>query len=305
MENLEKPQPQKEDIAASLEKYKKQHGLTDDAGSKPTVVPTMPKSNFNPQEFEKAMSKETDPDLMTSYEIVKLPSKGVFYANGLSEVNVEYMTSKDEDLLTTPSLIESGNVINMLLKRKIKTSGVVVENLLEGDRNAIILFLRCSSYGANYTVQVTDPRTGIPFNTVVDLLKLQYKEVEELPDQTGHFFVDLPMRKKKVTLRLLTSGEDTIVLKKAEALKDAYHSEINDYNTMKLKAHILAIEDKTDRTYIDKFVDAMPALDAYTIRRKLLNVSPDVDMSYEFITKDNYKFTATLAVGVDFFFPRT
>jgi hypothetical protein len=265
----------------------------------------MPKSNFNPQEFEKTMSKETDPDLMTSYEIVKLPSKGVFYPDGLSQVNVEYMTSKDEDLLTTPSLIDSGNVLNMLLKRKIKTDGVIIDNLLEGDRNAIILFLRCSSYGPNYTVTVSDPRTGIPFNTVVDLLKLQYKEVEELPDQAGHFFVDLIMRKKKVTLRLLTSGEDTIISKKAEAIKEAYHSEINEYSTMKLKAHIVAIDDKTDRTYIDKFVDAMPALDAYVIRKKILTVSPDVDMAYEFITKDNYKFTATLAVGVDFFFPRT
>ena len=125
--------PQKETVAASLEKYKKQHGLTDNE-NRPTAIPTMPKSNFNPQEFEKAMSKETDPDLMTSYEIVKLPSKGVFYPNGLSEVNVEYMTSKDEDLLTTPSLIDSGNVINMLLKRKIKTEGVVVDNFRDDCR---------------------------------------------------------------------------------------------------------------------------------------------------------------------------
>ena len=296
--------PQKETVAASLEKYKKQHGLTDNE-NRPTAIPTMPKSNFNPQEFEKAMSKETDPDLMTSYEIVKLPSKGVFYPNGLSEVNVEYMTSKDEDLLTTPSLIDSGNVINMLLKRKIKTEGVVVDNLLEGDRNAIILFLRCSSYGANYTVTVSDPRTGIPFNTVVDLLKLQYKEVEELPDQAGHFFVDLIMRKKKVTLRLLTSGEDAIISKKAEAIRVAYGSEINEYNTMKLKAHIVAIDDKTDRSYIDKFVDAMPALDAYVIRKKILTVSPDVNMAYEFMANDGYKFIANLSVGIDFFFPRT
>ena len=193
----------------------------------------------------------------------------------------------------------------MLLKRKIKTEGVIVDNLLEGDRNAIILFLRCSSYGANYTVQVSDPRTGIPFNAVIDLLKLQYKEVEELPDQAGHFFVDLIMRKKKVTLRLLTSGEDTIISKKAEAIKVAYGSEVNEYSTMKLKAHIVAIDDKTDRSYIDKFVDAMPALDAYVIRKKILTVSPDVNMAYEFMANDGYKFIANLSVGIDFFFPRT
>ena len=70
------------------------------------------------------MSQETDTDLMMSYEIVKLPSKGLFYKNKISEVNVEYMTSKDEDLLTTPSLIENGTVLDVLLKRKMKTKDI-------------------------------------------------------------------------------------------------------------------------------------------------------------------------------------
>ena len=249
------------------------------------------------------MSKETDPDLMTSYEIVSLPSKGLFYSHGISEVNVEYMTSRDEDLLTTPSLIESGNVLDILLKRKIKTAGIVVEDLLAGDRNAIILFLRTSSYGSNYTVQVTDPRSGSPFTATVDLLKLQYKEVNVLPDEYGLFNVELPMRKKLITFKLLSSGEDIKIFKKAELLKEAYNEEYSQYNTMKLKSHIVAVNEKTDRSYIDKFVDAMPALDAYTIRKKILDVSPDVDMSYEFTTKDGYKFNTNLSVGIDFFFP--
>jgi len=293
--------PQKESIADSLKKYKEQHGINE---NKP-VSTVIPKPNFNPQEFEKAMTRETDPDLIITYEIVSLPSRGKFYSNGISEVNVEYMTSKDEDLLTTPSLIESGNVINVLLKRKIKTAGIKVEDLLDGDRNAIILFLRTSSYGANYSVQVTDPRTGIPFNTSVDLTKLKYKEVFELPNENGHFTVEIPMRKKTVTFRLLTSGEETLLSKKADAIKEAYSAEFTEYSTMKLKSHIMAINDKTDRSYIDKFVDAMPALDAYTIRRKILDVSPDVDMTYEFMAKDGYKFMANLSVGIDFFFPST
>ena len=305
-----KNQPSKESIAASLEKYKKQHGLVDDGSKKATVVSPVtnvvpPRANFNQQEFERTMSQETDPDLMMSYEIVKLPSKGKFYSHGISEVNVEYMTSRDEDLLTTPSLIDSGNVITMLLKRKIKTAGIVVDDLLDGDRNAIILFLRTSSYGADYTVQVTDPRSGIPFTTKVDLLKLQYKEPEEQPDEFGHFKVFIPMRKKDVVIRLLTSGEDNILQRKAEAIKEAYNQEFSDYTTMKLKSHIVSIGGNTDRSYIDKFVDVMPALDAYTIRRKIATVSPDVDMGYEFMAKDGYKFKANLAVGIDFFFPNT
>jgi len=298
--------PSKESIGDVLKKYKsnREEGIIPPPTNS-VVSDGIPKSpTFNPQEFEKTMSRETDPDLMVSYEIVKLPSKGLFYANQLGEVNVEYMTSKDEDLLTTPSLLESGMVLDMLLKRKIKTIGVNPEDLLPGDRNAIILFLRSSSYGAEYTVQVTDPRTGIPFKTTVDLLNLRYKEVEEKPDQYGYFTVELPMRKKLVTIRLLTSGEETKLFKKSESIKEAYSEEFSQFNTLKLKAHIIAINEKTERSYIDKFVDAMPALDAFTIRRKILDISPDVDMAYEFTTKDNFKFKANLTVGIDFFFPQ-
>jgi hypothetical protein len=294
--------PKKESIGEVLKKYKE--ARSEGAVPSNNVIPEMPKA-FNSEDFEKTMARETDPDLMTSYEIVKLPSKGLFYKNKISEVNVEYMTSKDEDLLTTPSLIESGTVLDVLLRRKIKSQGITPDELLAGDRNAIILFLRSSSYGSEYTVQVPDPRTNVVFKTNVDLSKLKYKEVTEIPDQNGHFKVELPMRKKVVTFRLITSGEDVLLFKKAEAIKEAYSQEYSEYNTMKLKAHIVAINDKTDRTYIDKFVDAMPALDSLTIRRKVMEVSPDVDMDYEFQTRDGYKFHATLSVGIDFFFPVT
>lgn len=318
--------PKKEPIADVLKKYKQMH----DDGTLPSpesitsipieVQPTPPQvqapvvqstsipptaSTFNPQDYESTMSQETDPDLMTSYEIVKLPSKGLFYENKISEVNVEYMTSKDEDLLTTPSLIENGTVLDVLLKRKIKSKGVELNNLLAGDRNAIILFLRSSSYGSEYTVQVPDPRTNVIFKTTVDLLKLRYKKVTEQPDEKGYFNIEIPMRKKIVKFRLLTSGEETILFKQAEAHKDAYSQEFSEYSTLKLKSHVISIDGNTDRTYISRFIDAMPAMDALTIRRKILDVSPDVDMDYEFSTKDGYKFKAQLSVGVDFFFPNT
>jgi hypothetical protein len=290
--------PQKESIADALKNYKNiNNSVTSTSIPKPT--------SFNQQEFEKTMSKETDPDLMTTYEIVKLPSKGMFYENKLSEVNVEYMTSRDEDLLTTPSLIENGTVIDVLLKRKIKTLGVNPEDLLIGDRSAIILFLRTSSYGTDYTVQVNDPRTGVPFKYNVDLTKLKYKEVTELPDDRGLFTVELPMRKKIVRFRLLTNGEDIQLYKKAQAIQEAYGEEFSQYSTLKLKAHVVSIGEKNDRSYIDKFIDAMPALDAFTIRRKILDVSPDIDMKYSFKTKDGYIFDATLSIGVDFFFPNS
>ena len=336
MENKnQEPTPQKQPIGEVLKKYKQMReegslpspesvtslpldGSTPTAQVNPTPSPEpvpspMPEAvptsipsaanTFNKEQYEKAMSTETDPDLMTSYEIVKLPSEGLFYANKISEVNVEYMTSKDEDLLTTPSLIENGTVLDILLRRKIKTKGVDVDNLLAGDRNAIILFLRSSSYGSTYTVQVPDPRTNVIFKAEVDLLKLRYKKVSETPDAEGYFNIKLPMRKKVVKFRLLTAGEETMLFNQAEAHKEAFGQEFSEFSTLKLKSHIISIGDKTDRSYISKFVDAMPALDALTVRRKIIDVSPDVDMDYEFKAKDGYKFNAQLSVGIDFFSP--
>lgn len=308
-------QPKRESIGDALKKYRNNTGEESNKYDYPNNIPEEPKppigdvlprpASYSSTDYENLMSKETDPDLMTSYEIVKFPSGGIFYPHHISEVNVEYMTSKDEDLLTTPSLLENGTVLDVLLRRKIKTNGIVVNDLLAGDRNAILLFLRTSSYGTDYNVQVTDPRTGVPFKTVVDLSKLSYKEVIERPDELGYFNVNIPMRKKLVKFKLLSVGEDNILFKKAEAIKEAYNQEFSEYNTLKLKSSIISIDGNADRSYIDKFVDAMPALDAYTIRKKILEVSPDVDMLYEFIANDGYKFKTNLSIGIDFFFPST
>jgi hypothetical protein len=256
--------------------------------------------------FNNVMSQETDPDLITACEIVTFPSKGMFYANHLSEVSIEYMTSKDEDLLTTPSLIENGTVLDLLLKKKVKTPNVNTYDLLQGDRNALILFLRTSSYGPDYTVMVTDPRSnGQTFKTVVNLLNLTYKEIDEIPDENGHFTVFIPMRKKNIVFRLLSYSEDDNIFKKADAIKLAYGEAYSSYSTLKLKASIVSIEGNSDRNYIDKFVDAMPALDAFTIRKKINEVSPDVNLSYKFTTDDGFEFNSTLTLGLDFFFPNT
>lgn len=265
-----------------------------------------PSNSFNADSYQQNLTKETDPDLVVGGELIKLPSEGIFYPNKLSEVMVEYLTSKDEDILTTPSLIENGTVLDVIMKRKIKTPNINIDELLGGDKEAITLFLRTSSYGHEYKVDVYDPRTGIPYKETVDLRKLKYKEIKELPDANGFFSVELPMRKKMVKFKLLKSSEESLLLKKAEAIKDAYNTEYNEYNTMKLKSHVVEINGKTDRSYIDRFIDAMPALDALTIRRKINEVSPGVDMKYEFTAKsDGFKFIANLSVGVDFFFPST
>jgi hypothetical protein len=261
-----------------------------------------PQQKFNPQDFQSQMSHETDPDLMVGFDMVTLPSKGIFYENNIKEVKVEYLTAKDEDLLTTPALLENGTVLDTLLKRKIKTP-IDIDKMLTGDKNAVLLFLRASSYGHNYEVSVTNPFTGNAFKTTIDLRKLKYKEMSEMPDDTGEFFVELPMRKKIVKFKILSHAENRMVTKNAEARKEAYNSPFAETGTMRIISAITQIGDSRDKDYIRRFVEAMPAGDALAIRKKMRDVEPDVDMNYEFVTPDGKPFTAPIVMGIDFFFP--
>jgi hypothetical protein len=269
----------------------------------PNKAPSLPK--YDVGNYEKNITDQmSDIDLQVGFDTVKLPSKGKFYRNKTEEVVVEYLTSKDEDILTTPSLIENNTLFDVLLKTKIKTKGIEVDELLSGDKNALLMFLRASSYGKNYDVEVSDPFTGKIFKSTVDLTKFTYKEVNEEPDENLLFNVELPHRKKLVKFKLLSDSEMRKIIKQAENKRDAAGTPYLEILSMRLKSSIASIDGKTDRNYINKFVDAMPAGDSLALRRRIEEVTPSVDMSYEFTSPAGYTFKTDVSIGYDFFFPK-
>lgn len=275
-----------------------------------TIVPapqTVSMSGFqSTQDFEKTVYQQQanlDPNLTVGYEIIPFPSKGVFYPNKVSEVMVEFMTSKDEDILSTSSLIENGTVLDILIKNKIKTPGINTDELLVGDRNAILLFLRASSYGEEYEVRVTDPRTGVPFNDKVNLTQLKPKSIAAVPDERGEFSFMLPVRKLLVKFKILNYREVNHVLKSAEAKQEAYGTPYSEFGSLKLKAEVVEVNGNRNKDYVAQFIDALPARDTSMLKQKVVEATPDVDMNYEFSAADGYKFKAKVSVGVDFFFP--
>jgi hypothetical protein len=268
-----------------------------------TVITELPK-NFSQNLDQYSKKPQIDKDLFVEFFNVKLPSKGIFYSSKIDELSVEYLTTADEDILTTPTLIENNTVFDVLLRHKIKTPGFDIDELLMGDKNAILLSLRSSSYGSTYDVSVIDPMTGIAFPDKVDLTKLKYKEISIFPDENLLFSVEIPMRKKLVKFRLITDKEFRHVIRNAEAVKTTTNSPYTPILTMRLKASIVEIEGNRDRSYINKFVDAMPALDSLTIRRKIDEVTPDIDLNYTFTSPAGYTFQAPISLGPDFFFPK-
>jgi hypothetical protein len=263
----------------------------------------MPKYDMNAYD-QKLIDQMQDSDLEVGVDVVKLPSKGIFYKNKISELTVEYLTSKDEDILTTPALIENNTLIDVLLRNKIKTKGITVEEMLSGDKNAVLVFLRASSYGHNYDVVVNDPFSNNSFKSMVDLTRLKYKEIAIMPDENLLFTLELPMRKKEVKFRLITDNELKKIIKQAETRKEATGQPFLELLSMRLKASIISINGNQDRNYISKFVDAMPAGDSLALRRKIDEVTPDVDYKYEFTSPGGYTFEASITLGSDFFFPK-
>lgn len=155
----------------------------------------------------------------TQYDIIPLPSNGQCYSSKVNRVPVSYLTAYDENLITSPNLYKDGMIIDFLLKQKVVGNPIDLDELCVGDVDAIILFLRATSYGSDFPILVKDPITGQEIDDVVDLSTLKYKEFNLIGDENGHFEYELPVSKDKVKFKFLTRKDLRILetLEKVES----------------------------------------------------------------------------------------
>lgn len=165
------------------------------------AVSTVTEAAISPA-TEEALFNNIDPT--AQYDIISLPSNGECYPNKLSKLPVGYLTAYDENFITSPNLYQDGLVIDFLLKNKVLSKDINVDDLVTGDVDAITLYLRASSYGNEFPIFVTDPKTGEQIETVVDLSKLKYKEFKLKGDENGYFDFTLPKTQHKIKFRYLT-----------------------------------------------------------------------------------------------------
>ena len=155
---------------------------------------------------EKTNFNDVDPSLQ--YDVIQLPSNGQCYKSKIDRVPVAYLTAYDENIITSPNLYKDGLVIDFLLKNKIVNKDINVDDLVSGDADAIILFLRATSYGPDFPIVVQDPETGEQIETSVDLTTLKPKEFKLKGDENGHFEFVTPLRKDTIKFRYLTRGQE-------------------------------------------------------------------------------------------------
>lgn len=149
------------------------------------------------------------------YDVIPLPSKGECYPNKQKAIPVAYLTAADENLITSPNLYNNGSLIDIILERKILDKRIHVRDLCNGDRDAILVWLRATAYGVEYPIIAT--HNGKQFQTSVDLSKLKYKEFNLKGDENGYFDYET-INGDKLKCKVLSHGEEEMLLEQAKRM---------------------------------------------------------------------------------------
>ena len=245
---------------------------------------------------------------------MELPSKGLAYPkdNPLSsgKIQMKYMTAKEEDILTSVNLIKKGTVLDELFKSLI-ISPINYNDLIVGDKNAIMIASRILGYGADYRFEVTCPNCGAKNQMNVNLSDLGENKFDEdtLSKMGTDGFIDweLPASKRKIKFILATHKIEKAVQRELDARRKINKSGVNPEITTRLKHMIVSVDDNEDKKYITNFVDnEFLSRDSYALREYINTVQPDVNFNIDFECSE-CDHTATLALPIDagFFWPKS
>lgn len=234
------------------------------------------------------------------HDVIMLPSQGKFYKNKKKSVKVGYLTASDENLLGNVGKLSGEQLVLRLVRNKLYEPDLNPSEMLEGDIEAILLFLRNTSFGSEYKFTLTDPDTGNKFEKSVLLDELSFRKSEVEPDDNGHYLTKLPKSGHQVKLRPLSYGETTDL----ERMEEEYPSNmIAPKVTWRLAKQIVELNGSSDKGEIAKFIEQMPIMDSKFITNFLKTNEPRIDLNREVTAPSGKKVTVRIAFGAEFFRP--
>ncbi len=243
-------------------------------------------------------------------ESVPLPSNGLVYPSESSihckeTVEIRAMTAREEDILTSRALIKKGTVITELIKSCLTDKRIQVNDMIVGDRNAIMVALRITGYGAEYAVEADCPKCSTRSKQEFNLADMPIKRLDIEPTAKGQnsFEFKLPVTKKTVHFKFLTGKDEEDISAIQE--KSKKHGAIADnLVTNRLQYSIISIEGKTDRGTINAFIRNMPARDSMSLRKYIEAHEPGIDMKGEFdCASCGEQSEVRVPLGASFFWP--
>lgn len=243
---------------------------------------------------------------------VPLPSGGKVYPDGplhmAESIDIKAMTAREEDILMNRTLVKKGTVITELIKSCVMDKSIDVNSMISGDRNALMVAVRITGYGADYSPKITCPACETQQDWSLNLEELPIRELDleklhQVAPGQNAFELALPVSKKIVVFKFLTGKEEERILQDLEAKKKKGIIQDNLVTT-KLMNSIISIDGSTERGFINQFCQYMPARDSLVLRKVMDESQPGIDMTADF-TCNSCGHTEVIAVplGASFFWP--
>jgi hypothetical protein len=221
-------------------------------------------------------------------EHVELPSKGKFYSKdhplcGVDTLEIKYLSAKELDILSSKSLLNKGVAVDRMLQSIIVDTSVKVEDLVVGDKNAVIIAARIGTFGEDYKVNLTCGTCESNFEHTFNLSHLEDLTPPVSDDvefsENGTFFITLPKTKVRVECRLLTAKDEKWL---EETAKKKHKMNLPESSlTDQYKSFIVSLNGVAERGLVDEFVDVMPAGDMHYLSKKYAEAKPDINMSQD------------------------
>lgn len=146
------------------------------------------------------------------YDIIPLPSNGQCYPADSplrsGRIPVAYLTAMDENLISSPNMYRDGKIIDIILERKILLENVKPSDLINGDRDAIVLWLRATGYDTPFPIVATHPKTGKKYDVTIDLSKIKYLDFNLEGNEDGNFEFETKNGKDKLLFNFTTKDEE-------------------------------------------------------------------------------------------------
>ncbi len=268
--------------------------------SKPPVN-TMENYGQNPSNINPQIIELSQPNYNAPFDVIPLPSKGKLYKNKKPNIKVAYMTTADENILTSPNLLQSGEFLEILINRKILEPGLRYKDLTLGDRNAIMIWLRATAYGEMYPVTILD-ELGEPFDTEINLNELKTIELDVEPDEEGYFDFFLPISKTNIKFKQLTVGDIDML---DEKIRKEQENKVlvNNSSTYKMEKQLVEVNGNRDRNFIRDFAATMRIADAKALNDYINSIESGIDLKIEVTTPGGGSLATFLPLTTKFFWP--
>ncbi len=264
---------------------------------------------------------QTGLNFVAPTEFIEIPSKGKFYPqghplNGVEAVEIRHMTAKEEDILSSKTLLKQGVAIDRFLQSVLVDQKLTPDSMLIGDKNALIVAARCSGYGYEYATNIGCPNCGATSKHDIDLTDAGemyhgYNEEDEEgvklegvsgPNSSGNYIISLPVTKANFEVKLMTGREEKAFSKRMQQRKKRRQAEA--MMTDQFKTFTVSINNTGDLKQMYRFIDNLPVRDSRFLRNTYNKLSPSLNLKYDFVcTECEHEQEVEVPITAQFFWP--